>query len=210
MASADVASFIGELTDMGISFITPTDRDWPIYSSTYNLRLPVTPAVVVLPFIVKHISNAITLAGKHGFKVQARSGGHSYASYSNGGVDGSVVIDLGEVQFRSTSASGDLYCVIVGSGMRLGELAQTIDQRTGWKRALPHGTCASVGVGGHFTHGGYGFFSRAWGLAMDRIAKIKVVLANGQLVLADENQNQDLFYVSPDVLVAFPPLTGQL
>ncbi|KAI1644979.1 putative glucooligosaccharide oxidase [Daldinia loculata] len=194
MASADVASFIGELTDMGISFITPTDRDWPIYSSTYNLRLPVTPAVVVLPFIVKHISNAITLAGKHGFKVQARSGGHSYASYSNGGVDGSVVIDLGEVQFRSTSASGDLYCVIVGSGMRLGELAQTIDQRTGWKRALPHGTCASVGVGGHFTHGGYGFFSRAWGLAMDRIAKIKVVLANGQLVLADENQNQDLFY----------------
>ncbi|KAI1656081.1 putative glucooligosaccharide oxidase [Daldinia decipiens] len=194
MASADVASFIGQLTDTGIPFKTPTDPDWATYSSTYNLRLPVTPSVVVVPSTVEHISNAVTFADKHGFKVQARSGGHSYASYSNGGVNGSVVIDLREIQFRTISTSEDPDCVIVGSGMRLGELAQTIDQRTGWKRALPHGTCASVGVGGHFTHGGYGFFSRAWGLAMDRITKIMVVLANGQLVLADENQNPDLFY----------------
>ncbi|KAF3066325.1 Reticuline oxidase [Daldinia childiae] len=194
MASADVASFIGQLTKSGIPFKTPTDPDWATYSSTYNLRLPVTPAVVVVPSTIEHISNAVTFAGKHGFKVQVRSGGHSYASYSNGGLNGSVVIDLREIQFRSVSASEDPNCVIVGSGMRLGELAQTIDQRMGWKRALPHGTCASVGVGGHFTHGGYGFFSRAWGLAMDRIAKIMVVLANGQLVLADENQNPELFY----------------
>ncbi|KAI0844891.1 putative glucooligosaccharide oxidase [Daldinia vernicosa] len=210
MASTDVASFIGQLSDIGIPFKTPTDPDWATYSSTYNLRLPVTPAVVVVPSTVEHISNAITFAGKHGFKVQARSGGHSYASYSNGGVDGSIVIDLRKIHFRTISASDDPNCVIVGSGTRLGELAQTIDQRTGWKRALPHGTCASVGVGGHFTHGGYGFFSRAWGLAMDRIAKIMVVLANGQLVLADENQNQDLFYVSPNALIAFSPLTSEL
>ncbi|KAK6952639.1 hypothetical protein Daesc_004929 [Daldinia eschscholtzii] len=194
MASSNVASLVRELTATGIPFKTPVDHDWATYSSTYNLRLPVTPAAVVVPSTVEHISNAVNFAARHGFKVQARSGGHSYASYSNGGVDGAIVIDLREIQFRTISSTEDPNCIIVGGGMRLGQLAQAIDQRTGWRRALPHGTCAGVGVGGHFTHGGYGFFSRAWGLAMDRIAKILVVLANGELVLADENQNHDLFY----------------
>ncbi|KAI1804654.1 putative glucooligosaccharide oxidase [Daldinia bambusicola] len=194
MAPLNIAALVRDLTDMGIPFKTPVDPDWATYSSTYNLRLPVTPAAVVVPTTVEHISNAVAFAGRHGFKVQARSGGHSYASYSNGGVDGAIVIDLREIPFRTISAAEDPDCVIVGGGTRLGELAQAIDQRTGWKRALPHGTCASVGVGGHFTHGGYGFFSRAWGLAMDRIAKIAVILANGQLALADENHHPDLFY----------------
>ena len=46
----------------------------------------------------------------------------------------------------------------VGGGVRLGNLAQGIwDQG---KRALSHGTCPGVGIGGHFTHGGYGHTSR--------------------------------------------------
>ncbi|KAI8965552.1 putative glucooligosaccharide oxidase [Daldinia sp. FL1419] len=194
MTSTAIASLIERLTDKGIPFKTPVDPDWAKYSSTYNLRLPVTPAVVVVPTTADHISDAVTFAGRHGFKVQARSGGHSYASYSNGGVDGAIVIDLRESQFRTIAAMGNQGCFVVGSGIRLGALARAINQRTGWKRALPHGTCAGVGVGGHFTHGGYGFFSRAWGLAMDRISKIWVVLANGQLVVAKENHNPDLFY----------------
>jgi hypothetical protein len=35
------------------------------------------------------------------------------------------------------------------------------------KRAMPHGTCPSVGVAGHALHGGYGYDSRKWGLGMD-------------------------------------------
>ncbi|KAI1463564.1 putative glucooligosaccharide oxidase [Daldinia caldariorum] len=194
MASQNIASLVRELTEIGIPFKTPADPDWAAYSSTYNLRLPVTPAAVVVPTTVLQVSSAVKCAGKHGFKVQARSGGHSYASYSNGGVDGAVVIDLRDNNFRTISATEDPNCVIVGGGTQLGKLAHYIDRYTGWRRALPHGTCLGVGVGGHFTHGGYGLFSRAWGLAMDRVAKIEVVCGNGALVLVDKDHYPDLFY----------------
>ena len=40
----------------------------------------------------------------------------------------------------------------VGGGVRLGNLAQGVYDQG--KRAISHGTCPGVGIGGHFTHGG--------------------------------------------------------
>lgn len=60
----------------------------------YNLRLAYTPAVIVVPTTTQHIIDAVLCAGANNVKVQAKSGGHSYASYSSGGQNGSMVIDL--------------------------------------------------------------------------------------------------------------------
>jgi hypothetical protein len=62
------------------------------------------------------------------------------------------------------------------------------------QRALPHGTCPGVGVGGHATHGGYGYASRKWGLALDTIVALDVVLANGTEVHATTTENPDIFF----------------
>ena len=43
--------------------------------------------------------------------------------------------------------------------------------------------------------GGFGFPSRMWGLALDAVISSRVVLANGTIVTASNNQNQDLFFV---------------
>jgi hypothetical protein len=80
----------------------------------------------------------------------------------------------------------------VGGGVRLGNLADGI--WTQGRKALSHGTCPGVGIGGHVTHGGYGHTSRTWGLAMDAIVKADVVLANGTLVTASATQNKDIFW----------------
>lgn len=61
-------------------------------------------------------------------------------------------------------------------------------------RALPHGTCPGVGVGGHI-HGGFGLTGRNWGLTIDRIIEATVVLSNGSAVTASANKNPDLFFV---------------
>lgn len=82
--------------------------------------------------------------------------------------------------------------VKVGGGVRLGNLAQGIwDQG---QRGLSHGTCPGVGIGGHFTHGGYGHTSRNWGLALDHIVGAEVVLANGTLVNATASQYPTIFW----------------
>jgi FAD/FMN-containing dehydrogenase len=168
-----------------------TDPDWNTYAATYNVRLQYTPAVIVLPLTFQHISDAVVCAGKAGVKVQAKSGGHSYASFSTGGKDGSMVIDLENLQNVSVDSKG---LATVGSGLRLGNLATAIFNQAG--RALPHGTCPGVGVGGHFTHGGFGYSSRAWGLSLDTIVALDIVLANGSYVHATQNNYPDVFYVS--------------
>ncbi|KAI0542512.1 hypothetical protein GGR58DRAFT_525023 [Xylaria digitata] len=171
----------------GVEIKTPLDPDWESYSSTYNLRVPVTPKIVILPATAEQVSQAVRWSVSCGLKVQARSGGHSYASHSNGGMDGSVVVDLRKLQDIELVQDG---IVRVGGGVRLGNLASAI-LRDG--KVLAHGTCPTVSIGGHFTHGGFGFTSRAWGLAMDQIVYLDVVMADGRVVRASESENKHLF-----------------
>ena len=65
---------------------------------------------------------------------------------------------------------------------------------TEYKLALPHGVCPGVGVGGHFTHGGYGYQARSWGLALDSIVALDVVLANGTVIQTNDTQHPDIFF----------------
>lgn len=51
-----------------------------------------------------------------------------------------------------------------------------------------------VGIGGHATHGGYSHTSRSWGLAMDAIVALDVVLANGTLVHASASSSPSLYW----------------
>ncbi|KAI1207459.1 putative glucooligosaccharide oxidase [Annulohypoxylon truncatum] len=190
MASVDLVSVLKQLTDTGVPFKSAFDPDWAEYSTPYNIRLPFTPAVIVIPQALWQIESALACAREHGLKVQARSGGHSYASHSIGGVDGAMVMDMRRFQYKDTG--GDP--VVVDTGVRIGNIAKAIYEDFDQKRALPHGTCAGVGLGGHLTHGGFGMFSRAWGLAMDRIEGMKVITADGKCIFCDQNENGDLFY----------------
>ena len=156
------------------------------------MRLAYTPAVIVLPTTTQHVSDAVVCAGKNNVKVQAKSGGHSYASFSSGGQSGSMVIDLENFHDISLDAS---YTAKVGGGVRLGNLALAIYNTNNAKRALPHGTCPGVGIGGHATHGGYGYSSRAWGLSLDTITALDVTLANGTNVHATSSSYPDIYYV---------------
>lgn len=166
--------------------------DFSALAEPYNLRLAYTPAVIVVPSTTKHISDAVVCASQNGVKVQAKSGGHSYASYSSGGKDGSMVIDLENFHNISVDAKG---IAKVGGGVRLGNLALGI-YNNNLKRALPHGTCAGVGVGGHATHGGFGYSSRSWGLTLDTITAMDVILANGSSIHTTATSYPDIFYVS--------------
>lgn len=58
----------------------------------------------------------------------------------------------------------------------------------------PHGTCPGVGIAGHSLLGGFGHPSRMWGLAVDLILSLSIVLADGSLVTASERENPDLYW----------------
>ena len=106
-----------------------------------------------------------------------------------------MVVDLR--RFQGVTVDEATGIASVGGGLRLGNMALALNDKG---RALAHGTCAGVGVGGHFTLGGYGYTSRAWGMALDQIVGLDVVKADGTIVYVSTNENADLFYVSSSVL----------
>lgn len=179
------------LANKSVPLTVSTSADWTDFVTSYNIRLQYAPSVIVIPDTTQQVSDAVVCASANGIKVQAKSGGHSYASTSSGGQDGSMVVDLR--RFQDVTVDDTSGIASVGGGLRLGNMALALLDKG---RALAHGTCAGVGVGGHFTLGGYGYTSRAWGMALDQIVGLDVVQADGAIVHASDTENTDLYYVS--------------
>ncbi|CZR56892.1 related to reticuline oxidase precursor; berberine bridge enzyme [Phialocephala subalpina] len=178
------------LTQNKVAYLTSSSANWTAYQAPYNLRLSYTPDVIVVPEDDDQVGASVRCAAAANLKVQAKGGGHSYASYSSGGQDGSLIIEM--EKFDEITVDQSTFIVKIGAGQRLGNVAEAIYNQG--KRAMPHGTCAGVGIAGHALHGGYGYDSRKWGLALDHIVGLDVVLANGTCVHTDATTYPDLFY----------------
>jgi FAD/FMN-containing dehydrogenase len=74
-------------------------------------------------------------------------------------------------------------------------------------RAMPHGTCPQVGLGGHATIGGLGPSSRLWGTALDQIVELEVVLADSTIVRCSDVQNPDIFWALKGAGASFGVVT---
>jgi FAD/FMN-containing dehydrogenase len=62
-------------------------------------------------------------------------------------------------------------------------------------RYVQGGGCTTVGVAGGFLQGGgFGSFSKKYGTGAGSLLEAEVVLANGQVVIANDYQNSDLFW----------------
>ena len=74
----------------------------------------------------------------------------------------------------------------IGGGTLLGDVTKRLHENG--NRAMAHGTCPQVGIGGHATIGGLGPSSRMWGSALDHVEEVEVVLANSTVVRATETE----------------------
>lgn len=188
--STPSTNLVNCLHDASVPFAISGDTLYANESTPFNTHIPYAPAAVVVPVTPEHVSSAVKCAGANGFKVQGKGGGHSYASFSTGGQNGSVIISL--ENFSDVCVDESSWVAEVGAGQRLGNMALALHNQSA--RALPHGSCPGVGIGGHATHGGYGYSSREWGFALDTIVGLDAVLANGSIIHASADQYPDIFY----------------
>ncbi|KAG6829565.1 hypothetical protein H0H92_004112 [Tricholoma furcatifolium] len=173
----------------GIDASFPGDSTYATASSSFNLRFSYQPAAVTYPKTQQEVSEVVKLGAAYNMTVVARSGGHSYIANGLGGKNGALVVDL--TNFNTITVDSTSGAATIGSGNRLGDIATNLADAG---RALPHGTCAYVGIGGHASYGGYGFTSRMWGLTLDTITAVNTVLANGTIVRATADNYPDLFW----------------
>jgi hypothetical protein len=182
-------------------------KDSPFFQlshvKSYNLGIPVTPAAVTYPKTTAEIAAVVKCAVDNSLKVQPRCGGHSYANYGIGGQDDTIVVDL--KSFQQFSMDKSTWQATIGGGTLLGDVTERLHDNG--NRAMAHGTCPQVGVGGHLTIGGLGPSSRMWGSALDHVEEVEVVLANSTVVRASEKENQDLFFAMKGAAAGFGIVT---
>ncbi|KAF8149355.1 glucooligosaccharide oxidase [Crassisporium funariophilum] len=185
---AQVGDLRGNLGNQGfnISVVLPGEPSYTSVSQPFNLRYEFHPAAVTFPSSVHEISEIVKLGENVNHQVVARSGGHSYIANGLGGKDGVIVVDLRNFQKITVDPHSGI--AVIETGNRLGDIVTAL---TAHGRALPHGTCPYVGIG---AYGGYGFTSRLWGLTVDAILSIDLVMANGTITTASEKLNPDLFW----------------
>ncbi|GLA18506.1 hypothetical protein AnigIFM62618_006155 [Aspergillus niger] len=169
----------------------------------YNLNWPVTPAAVAFPKSTQQVASIVNCAASLGYKVQAKSGGHSYGNYGLGGTNGAISINLKNM--KSFSMNYTNYQATVGAGMLNGELDEYLHNAGG--RAVAHGTSPQIGVGGHATIGGLGPSARQYGMELDHVLEAEVVLANGTVVRASSTQNSDLLFAIKGAGASFGVVT---
>ncbi|RDB16274.1 putative FAD-linked oxidoreductase YgaK [Hypsizygus marmoreus] len=179
----------GSLTSLGINASFPGDASYTLASSPFNLRFTFQPAAIAFPKTAQEVSEIVKIGAAQKLRVVARSGGHSYIANGLGGRNGALVIDLR--RFDKITIDSVKGTAIIESGNSLGDIASTLAQAG---RALPHGTCPYVGIGGHAAYGGFGFTSRMWGLTLDTVNAVNIVLANATVSRITNQNNPDLFW----------------
>lgn len=82
------------LTMKNVPYADQNSGNWTALSTPYNLRLVYEPTVIMIPETTDQVSDSVHCAAAAGLKIQAKGGGHSYASFSSGGQNGSAMIEM--------------------------------------------------------------------------------------------------------------------
>ncbi|KAF1964656.1 FAD-binding domain-containing protein [Bimuria novae-zelandiae CBS 107.79] len=144
-------------------------------------------ACVVKPTSPDAITTTLHFVRKHKISFVVRGGGHS-TSGSNSILD-SLVIDLSLM--RGVTVDADTQTIRVEGGA----LWVDVDEEAAkYGLAIVGGTVNHTGVGGLTLGGGYGYLTGRYGLAIDNLLKVEIVLASGEQVVASETEYADLFW----------------
>jgi FAD/FMN-containing dehydrogenase len=145
------------------------------------------PALIARCSGAADVVQAVQFARAHDLLTAIRGGGHSLSGQS--GCDGGLVIDLSAMKGIRVDAAHRR--AVAQSGVLLGEL----DQETqGFGLATTLGTAPDTGIAGLTLGGGFGRLDRRFGFACDNLRSVDIVTADGKLLRASAQENQDLFW----------------
>jgi FAD/FMN-containing dehydrogenase len=182
--TSTVKDFAGALRGR---LIRPDAPDYDAARSVYNAMIDRRPALIARCVDVADVIAAVTFAREHGLPLAVRGGGHSGPGL--GVCDDGLVADLSPMKgVRVDPASRT---VRVEGGCVWGD----VDHAThAFGLATPSGFISTTGVGGLTLGGGIGYLSRHYGLTIDNLIGVDMVLADGRFVTVSASENADLFW----------------
>jgi len=165
----------------------PGDPEYDAARKIWNAMIDRHPKLIVRCLSTKDVVHAVLFAREHDLLVSVRGGGHNVAG--NAVCDDGLMIDL--TLMNDVSIDTKANSVTAGGGCTLGDI-DTASHPFGL--AVPAGIISETGIGGLALGGGVGWLVRKYGMTCDNLIAAEVITADGEIVIASETENEDLFW----------------
>jgi FAD/FMN-containing dehydrogenase len=173
--------------DFSGTLLVPGDPGYEEARKVHNGLVDRRPTVIAGCQSTQDVVRAVRYAQEQGLEIAVRGGGHNVAGRAT--VDGGMMIDLSgmksiEVDPASRTARAQ-------GGSTWAEFNEAT-QKHGL--ACTGGAISTTGVAGLTLGGGWGWLQGKYGLSLDNLIAVEMVLADGRVVGASENENPELFW----------------
>lgn len=148
----------------------------------FNTRYQFRPTVILFVETAEQVSTIVKYANAHPTEIHlsARSGGHDHAGECSG--TATWQLDFSKMNSLKVLDESDEPIIAVGPGARFEIVKPFLDQHD---LGIPHGTCQTVAVAGYTMGGGWGPWTRRYGMGCERLWGATIVLGNGEIVDAN-------------------------
>jgi FAD binding domain/Berberine and berberine like len=167
--------------------ITPAHQGYDEARKVWNGSIDRKPAVVLHCTSVEDVQAAVAFGRDNRLRIAVRAGRHSMSGQSV--ADDALVIDVRAMNKVTVDAAKRR--AIVQGGAIWGEV-DAATQAHGL--AVTGGHVTHTGVAGLTLGGGIGHLMRKVGLVIDNLVSAQIVTADGRILRASANENEDLFW----------------
>tara|TARA_R110000850_G_scaffold236447_1_gene361236 strand:+ start:2712 stop:4088 length:1377 start_codon:yes stop_codon:yes gene_type:complete len=169
------------------AIVEPGDADYDEIRALYNAMIDKRPCLIAQCVDTADVVTAIQFGRDQRLPVALRGCGHNGPGLAS--CDDGLMIDLSGM--KGVYVDPDSATVRVQPGCTQGD----VDHAThAYGLAVPAGIVSTTGISGLTLGGGHGYLSRLHGLTVDNLLEAEVVLADGQIVTANINEHEDLFW----------------
>jgi hypothetical protein len=167
--------------------VRPEEDGYDAARAVFNGMIDKRPALIVRCAGTSDVIRGVDFAHAHDLLLAVRSGGHNVAGKAV--CDGSLMLDLSPMKGMRVDPARRR--ARAQSGLTLGEFDHET-QAFGLATSL--GVVSMTGIAGLTLGGGLGWLNGKHGLACDNLLSADVVTADGRLLTASEEENEDLFW----------------
>ena len=167
--------------------IYPDDDGYDAARAVFNGMIDRRPLAVVRPVDASDVVRCIELARRHDLPLSVRGGGHGVAGHAVR--NGAIMLDLSGM--KAVQVEPEARTVHAEPGLTLGEFDRATQA---YGLATPLGVVSVTGIAGLTLGGGLGWLNGCYGLTCDNLISADVVTADGQLLTASAQENEDFFW----------------
>src|SRR5829696_7368852 len=167
--------------------LRPEDDGYDAARAVFNGMVDRRPALIVRCVGVADVLGGVAFARAQDLLLSVRGGGHSVAGKA--ACDGGLMLDLSPM--KGIRVDPARRTAEAQAGLTLGEF----DHETQvFGLATTLGVVSMTGIAGLTLGGGLGWLNGKHGLACDNLLSADVVTADGRLLTASDEENEDLFW----------------